>query len=149
MDIHLTAAGTPAQVTQDLAKQLKALRSDAPDGWATTLAGVRQDVARELQQSGAENVQADLHITLNVTSLEASDVLRAFSAGQRLPGAPVSEYDRQNKGELETRRAALQTLQGAPAATSSTVPVPGESAPQRRRDPDAAAAAAEPATPPK
>lgn len=85
MDIHLTASGTPGNVTQDLQKQIKALRESAPDAFPATLAGLRDDAAKAVQQQGGENVQADLHITLEVKSLEAKDVIRAFNAGEPLP----------------------------------------------------------------
>lgn len=101
MDIHLAASGTPGQVTQDLAQQLKAARTDKPDGWAATLAGIRDDVARELQQQGSDNVQVDLHITLGVTSLTAGDALRTFVETGKAPpgiGAPETEFQRQNRG---------------------------------------------------
>jgi hypothetical protein len=132
MDIHITSIGTPGNAGQDIQKQLKALPPEVRDAWPATLAAVRDDVAKQLQQQGGDNVQVDLRIAFDVKELTAQSVLRDFVSGHPIPGRPLTESER-----------------GILAGGGAAVPVPGESAPQRRRTSDASAAAAEPATPPK
>ena len=73
-----------------MSKQIKALRSDDPNAWPATLAGLRDDVARQLKERGDNDVTVDLHLVLDLQIGAAADVLNAFAKGEPLPGAPVT-----------------------------------------------------------
>lgn len=117
MDIHLTATGTPGNAAQDIAKQIKTQRNDAPDGDETwpVLAPIRDSVVKLAQQKAAEfderkvkngEVQIDVDITIRVTEMTAKAAIEAFNSGEPLPvpGEPSST----SKGRRTSETAAAE-----------------------------------------